>query len=65
MALEKLYSTEHFYNTKADGLGEIFVQQKFSAIWNMRVHHVCMHTFLRGRGLTILGIIQVLIGIQS
>ena len=54
MALEKIYSTEHFYNTKADGLGEIFVQQKFSAIWYMRVHRVYAHTF-EGEGLNNIG----------
>ncbi len=32
-ALENIYSTEYFYNTKVAGLGEIFVQLKFSAIY--------------------------------
>ena len=31
-ALAKIYSTEYFYNTEVAGLGEIFVQEKFSAI---------------------------------
>ena len=30
--LVKPYSTEYFCNIKVAGLGEIFVQQKFSAI---------------------------------
>ena len=32
-ALAKVYSTEYFCNTKVAGVGKIFVQQKFSAIW--------------------------------
>ena len=31
-ALAKIYSTEYFCNTKVAGLGEIFAQEKFSAI---------------------------------
>ena len=30
--LVKIYSIEHFCTTKIPGLGEIFVQQKFSTI---------------------------------
>ena len=29
----EIYSTEHFCNAKVTGLGETFVQQKFSAIY--------------------------------
>ena len=31
-ALAKIYSTEYFCNAKVAGIGEIFVQRKFSAI---------------------------------
>ena len=31
-AVEKIYSTEYFCDTKVDGLGEIFIYQKFFVI---------------------------------
>ena len=32
-ALAKIYSTEYFCNVEVAGLGEIFIQRKFLAVW--------------------------------
>ena len=46
--LAKIYSTEYFFNTKVAGLGEIFVQQKFSHTYRVLylrvriyIHSIC------------------------
>ena len=49
-ALVKIYSTEYFCNTKVyvAGLGEIFIQQTFSAIWyvlSLPLTHSHIHAY--------------------
>ena len=36
-ALAKTYSSEYFCNARIAGIGEIFVQRKFLAIWYMHI----------------------------